>query len=159
MNGMLFGPIIGTGITWSGGMLGAWASFELSRRFGRPLVARVLPTHAMGEVDGLVKAASWPGLLVARLIPAVAFTALNWGLGLTLCRRSTFLWTTALGVLPGTIVFVSSGEGLARLYSRNPELAVALVALIALAVLYMIRRRRRLQHRPVQRARSRGDSP
>lgn len=145
MNGMLFGTVVGTAITWSGGMLGAWASFELSRRFGRPLAARVLPNRALGEVDGLVKAASWPGLLVARLIPAVAFTALNWGLGLTLCRRSTFLWTTAVGVLPGTVLFVSSGHGLARLYAANPELAVGLVVLIGLMVVYIGRRRRRVR--------------
>ncbi len=140
MNGMLFGPVMGIAVTWSGAMAGAWVSFELSRRFGRPLVERVLPTRYVGMADGAVRAVSWPGLLVARLIPAVAFTALNWGLGLTLCRRRTFLWTTALGIIPGTVLFVYTGEGLARLYGRQPVLAVALGAL-AVTVLYAASRR------------------
>ncbi len=145
MNGMLFGPAAGIAVTWTGAMAGAWISFELSRRFGRPLVDRVLPARAIDRVDGAVRAVSWPGLLVARMVPAIAFTALNWGLGLTLCRRRTFLWTTALGILPGTIFFVYSGEGLARLYARHPGLAVG-IGLVALAfVLAYSRRGKRAQ--------------
>ncbi len=140
MNGMLFGPAGGIAVTWTGAMAGAYVSFELSRRYGRPLVERVLPSRYVGSVDVAVRAVSWPGLLVARLIPVVAFTALNWGLGLTLCRRRTFLWTTALGIIPGTVLFVYSGEGLARLYARQPALAVALAAM-ALTVLYAASRR------------------
>ncbi len=140
MNGMLFGPVVGIAVTWTGAMAGAWVSFELSRRFGRPLVERVLPTRYVGMADGAVRAVSWPGLLVARLVPAVAFTALNWGLGLTRCRRRTFLWTTALGIIPGTVLFVYTGEGLARLYGRQPVLAVAL-GVLGVTVLYVASRR------------------
>jgi uncharacterized membrane protein YdjX (TVP38/TMEM64 family) len=142
MNGMLFGPVQGTVITWTGAVIGAQVSFELSRRFGRPLVERVLPSRAITKVDGVVTAASWPGLLVARLIPAIAFTVLNWGVGLTLCRRRTFIWTTAIGILPGTILFVSSGEGLARLYARHPTLAVAIVVVATMAIVIVAWRRR-----------------
>lgn len=144
MNGMLFGPLGGVAVTWTGAMAGAWLSFELSRRFGRPLVERVLPLNALSKVDGAVQIASWPGLFVARLIPAIAFTALNWGLGLTTCRRRTFLWTTALGILPGTILFVYSGEGLARLYVRHPVLTLAVIALALIVTVAAARRRHRV---------------
>lgn len=143
MNGMLFGPAAGTLITWAGALLGAEISFELSRRFGRPLVERVLPPRAIARVDLTVRAASWPGLLVARLIPAIAFTALNWGIGLTPCRRRTFLWTTAIGIVPGTIVFVSTGEGLARLYVNNPGLTIVLLVALTAAFVAAARRHRR----------------
>ena len=141
MNGMLFGPAGGVAITWTGGMIGAWLSFELSRRFGRPLVERVVPAGSIDKVDKLVRSAGWPGLLLARFVPLIAFTALNWGLGLTLCRRSTFLWTSALGILPGPIVFVLSGQGLARLYARHPAIAVAVgVAALVLIVVMAYRK-------------------
>lgn len=143
MNGMLFGPFVGTLITWTGAIIGAQLSFELARRFGRPLVCRFVPHSAVDRIDGVVNTAGWPGLLVARLIPAVAFTVLNWGLGFTACSRRTFFWTTAVGILPGTVLFVWSGEGLARLYQRNPLLAVAVSAL-ALAVLVFVAWCRRL---------------
>lgn len=142
MNGMLFGRFAGVVITWTGAMIGAQLSFELARRFGRPLVCRVIPERTIEGVDSLVRAASWPGLIVVRLIPAIAFTALNWGLGLTACRRLTFFWTTALGILPFTVVFVWSGEGVARLYERNQGLAIA-ISLIVLALLFTIAWHRR----------------
>ncbi len=149
MNGMLFGPEAGIAVTWSGAMAGSWISFELSRRFGRPLVERVVPANAVDRIDVAVRAVSWPGLLFARLVPAIAFTALNWSLGLTLCRRRTFLWTTALGILPGTILFVYSGEGLARLYARQPGLAVVIgVIALALVLLYSRRETRGKAARP-----------
>lgn len=147
MNGMLFGPFGGVAITWTGGMAGAWLSFELSRRYGRPLVERLVSAEAINKVDGLVHSASWPGLLAARLIPVVAFTALNWGVGLTLCRRRTFLWTTALGILPGTILFVYSGEGLARLYIRHPVLSVTIGALALIVVVVLACRKPAMDNR------------
>ena len=75
LNGMLFGPVLGTMITWSAALLGAQISFELSRRFGRPLVARFLKPDALRRADRVVVASGAPGLLLLRLTPVVAFTS------------------------------------------------------------------------------------
>lgn len=134
VNGMVFGAMIGTTITWFGAMVGASISFELSRRWGRPLGERFVKPHVLDRADDLALSAGWPGLLVVRLLPTVAFTAINWAAGFTPIRRSTFLWTTALGILPGAVVLTASGSGLATLYRRFPALAVIL-GLAALTVL------------------------
>jgi uncharacterized membrane protein YdjX (TVP38/TMEM64 family) len=126
LNGMIFGPLIGTTITWLGAIVGAWISFELARRFGRPLTERFVKSTILERTDRAVDSAGWPGLLTLRLIPAVAFTALNWGAGLTTVPRWTFLWTTTLGILPGAIVFTVSGTGVAALFRANPLAAVGL---------------------------------
>ncbi len=128
VNGMVFGPALGTVMTWGGAMIGAAVSFELARRYGRPLAQRVLPGDALGKADRFVVATGWGGLLTARLIPAIAFTALNWGLGLSGVPRRTFLWTTAVGILPGAIVFTATGTGLGALYRAHPSVAYGLVA-------------------------------
>ena len=39
-NGMVFGPLLGVVVTWSGAMLGAVVAFALARLLGRPFVAR-----------------------------------------------------------------------------------------------------------------------
>jgi uncharacterized membrane protein YdjX (TVP38/TMEM64 family) len=91
LNGMLFGPVVGTVITWSAALLGAEASFELSRRFGRPLVARFVRPRALERADQLVIASGAPGLLLLRLTPVIAFTAINWVAGLTALDRWTFM--------------------------------------------------------------------
>ena len=145
-NGMLFGPVVGTIITWSAALLGAQASFELSRRFGRPLVARFVRPQAMHRADRLVIASGAPGLLLLRLTPVVAFTAINWVAGLTALPRWTFFWTTALGIVPGAILFTVSGYGLASLYRKRPVLVAGLV-LALIGVTILIRRRTKSESR------------
>lgn len=136
LNGMIFGAAVGMLITWSGALVGAAVSFELARRYGRPLGARLLSRDALARTDRLALSAGWPALLAARLIPTVAFTLINWAAGLTPIRRWTFLWTTAVGIVPGVIVFTLSGSGLATFYRQNPTATVAIAALMLFAMAY-----------------------
>lgn len=143
-NGMIFGTALGSGITWIGAIVGAQISFEVSRKFGRPLAERLVKDPALEKVDKMVVGAGWWGLLVVRFIPLIAFTAINWGAGLTPVSRWRFLWTTALGILPATIVFTMTGSGLASLFQRFPSLAGWFTAALALLVIgYFVVRRNR----------------
>lgn len=142
LNGAIFGPVLGTAITWTGAMVGAQISFELAHRFGRPLAERFLPS-GMNQVDRVALSTGWGGLLTLRLIPAVAFTALNWAAGLTRIPRWRFAWTTAIGILPGAIVFTASGTGLAALLRRYPESTPLMVGLALLVVVFTAWRYRR----------------
>ncbi len=44
-NGMTYGPVWGTVITWSGAMLGALIAFALARKLGRPFVERMVASR------------------------------------------------------------------------------------------------------------------
>ena len=140
MNGMIFGAVIGTVITWSGAMVGAIISFELARAFGRPLAAQVLPARAMESLDHIALSAGWPGLLAFRLVPTIAFTLINWAAGLTTVRRWTYCWTAAVGMIPGAIVFTLSGTGMRALYTRSPAVGVAVAVAVLAAIAYAARR-------------------
>ena len=83
-NGMLFGPVVGSLITWIGAMAGAWISYEVARAWGRAAAERMVSKAGLDRVDQLVEGAGWWGLLLLRFIPVVAFTALNWGSGMCL---------------------------------------------------------------------------
>ncbi|MDH3735208.1 MAG: TVP38/TMEM64 family protein [Gemmatimonadota bacterium] len=130
VNGMLFGPVGGTAVTWCGAMLGAVASFEIARALGRPAAEKLLKPSALSRADDFVQRAGWGGLLLARFMPLIAFTVLNWGAGLTPVRRWRFLWTTAVGIIPGAIVFTVSGWGLTNVLEKLPWFALALAALL-----------------------------
>ncbi len=41
-NGMVYGPLLGTVITWVGAMLGAFLAFGLARTLGRPFVGMMV---------------------------------------------------------------------------------------------------------------------
>ncbi len=130
LNGMMFGPVLGTLFTWGGALAGAQISFELARRFGRPLAERFVPERSLRKADGIVLEADWWGLLLPRFIPLIAFTTLNWGAGLTPVRRSGFFWTTAVGIFPGALVFTMSGAGLPFLLERFPAASWVIAGLI-----------------------------
>ena len=134
INGMVFGPFWGSLVTWACALAGAQASFEMARRFGRPLGERVVPVKWLESADRTVARAGWPVLLALRLVPTVAFTAINWSAGLTSIRRSTFLWTTAVGIAPGAVAFTSSGAGVLALL-RGEEGGGMLLALAAALLL------------------------
>ncbi|MDH3290443.1 MAG: VTT domain-containing protein [Gemmatimonadota bacterium] len=143
LNGMVFGATLGSLITWSGAVVGALVSFELARRFGRPLARRVLSDQALATTDRMAHSAGWPALLTVRFIPAIAFTVVNWASGLTAIPRWTFAWTTALGIIPGAIVFTLTGSGLGALYRRAPAVGGALIVLAVVVIAWSVIRPRR----------------
>lgn len=146
INGMIFGPVAGTAITWVGALAGAWISFEIARALGRPVASRLVKEKTLDRADEIVAQAGWTGLLVVRLLPVVAFTAINWGAGLTAVSRWRFLWTTAVGILPGAIIFTASGSGIAALLQRGsaPAAWLALTAVVGFVVFALFRGR----HKP-----------
>ncbi|MGI9626277.1 MAG: TVP38/TMEM64 family protein [Longimicrobiales bacterium] len=144
INGMLFGPVVGTVITWTGALGGAWISFEIARALGRPVAGRLVKEATLDRADRIVEQAGWSGLLVARLLPVVAFTAINWAAGLTSVSRWRFLWTTALGIIPGAIVFTASGSGIAALLQRGagPAALLAGATLVGFIAYVLVRGQR-----------------
>ncbi len=144
LNGALFGPVYGTAITFVGALVGSLISFELARVLGRPMAVRFVSKAALQRVDDGVASLGWKGLVVARLLPVVAFTALNWGLGLTAVPRARFLWTTAVGILPGAILFTGFGSALPTLLRRHPwETAVGVGVFFAVATVVLVQARSR----------------
>ncbi len=114
-NGMVFGLFWGTLITWSGAMLGAWLAFGLARTFGRPFVGRVVPERHWQRIDAWSGAHGWSALLSARLVPVIAFNLINYAAGLVRVSWWTFTWTTAVGILPLTVLMVLLGERMATM--------------------------------------------
>lgn len=156
MNGALFGPWVGTLISWGGALTGAMISFELSRRLGRPLAERFVPEARLAKADEIVLKGDWWGLLLPRFIPLIAFTAINWAAGLTPVTRWRFFWTTAVGILPGALIFTASGAGLPALLDRFPMATwVTAGLLLAYGTIHLYRgaRAKRREHsEPVEEA-------
>jgi len=111
-NGMLFGPLIGIALTWAGAMLGAALSFALARWLGRGFVRLVLSEARFQRLAQIVPR---PGtLLYVRLVPLISFNLVNYAAGLMGVSWWTFLWTTALGILPLTVAMVLLGGAMLR---------------------------------------------
>lgn len=109
-NGMIYGPVGGTIVTWVGAMIGALVAFWLARRLGRPFVARFVSADGLRRIDDWTDRNGVGTFLFARLIPIIAFNLVNFAAGLTRLSLWTFIWTTGVGILPVTIAMVVLGD-------------------------------------------------
>ncbi len=139
--GVVFGTAPAVGLVWVGAMLGATAAFWLGRRLGRDGVRRLVGRH-LARLDRLVGRHGALAVLVARLVPVVPFTAVNYGSGLTAVGFLPYVGATAVGILPGTVSYVLLGA-----YGSDPGSwpflgAAAALVLLAAGGLMLARRRR-----------------
>ncbi len=84
----------------------------------------------MGRLDRWVERRGVWAVLVARLVPVLPFTAVNYASGLTAIGFWPYLLATAVGILPGTVAYVAIGA-----YGSEPGSWPFVVAVGALALL------------------------
>lgn len=114
-NGMVYGPLWGTVITWTGAMLGAVIAFGLARKLGRPFVERMVARRKWEVLDDWAAHNGWQVVLISRFIPVIAFNLINYAAGLMRLTWWQFIWTTGLGILPLTVLMVVMGDQLESL--------------------------------------------
>lgn len=152
--GFLFGLAMGTGLNVLAATSGAVLIFLAARwGLGRVLSARI--DSAEGSVrrlrEGLARN-EISVLLLLRLVPAVPFFVANLLPAFVGVSLWNFTWTTALGIIPGAVVYTWIGVGLGAVFDRGgePDLSLLwephvigpILGLCLLAALPMILRRR-----------------
>ncbi len=139
--GLAFGLVGGVVLVWTGAVAGAAVAFWVGRALGRDGVRR-LAGDRLDRLDDLVTRHGVLAVLVARLVPVVPFTAVNYGSGLTAVGFGPYLLATAVGILPGTVAYTALGA-----FGTEPGSWPFLVAVGALVVLtaggLLVARRRR----------------
>ncbi|MEM8793805.1 MAG: VTT domain-containing protein [Pseudomonadota bacterium] len=127
LGGFLFGTVLGAMIVVPSATIGATALFLAARSsFGDLLRSKA--GSWMTKLEQQFREGEISFLLIMRLVPAVPFFIANLApafLGVSLLN---FFWTTLVGIIPGTIVFISIGAGLGEQFSRGeaPDLGVIL---------------------------------
>jgi uncharacterized membrane protein YdjX (TVP38/TMEM64 family) len=137
--GMMLGSFWGSVTIWTGALLGAYLGFFLARVFGQPLLLRLASHERLQRVQGWVEQADVPFLLAVRLVPVISFNLVNFVLGCTTLGWWRFTWTTALGIVPVTVVSVSVG---AHWRDWRVVLAFCVAALLVAAAGYAVVRSR-----------------
>ena len=127
--GAVFGLAQGLVVVVVGACTGAVLAFYLARAVGRDGLHRL--TGIRGHrLDEQLARRGFLTVLVARLVPVVPFTLVNYFAGVTALRMPVFLAATALGMLPATTAYVALGA-----YGSDPGSWPFWAALTALAVL------------------------
>jgi uncharacterized membrane protein YdjX (TVP38/TMEM64 family) len=77
-------------------------------------------------------------LLTLRLIPVFPFFLINFLSGLTKIPVRTFIWTTSLGIIPGTAVFAFAGRQIGTINSASEILSLKVLAAFAILALFAL---------------------
>ena len=141
--GFLFGTWLGTLCAIIGATSGATAIFLAARAGLGGLAPHAGPLVA--KLEAGFRADAFNYLLVLRLVPVFPFWLVNLVPALVGVRLRTYVLATLLGIIPGTFVFASLGNGLGdiveepglgvllRLDVFGPIVGLAILALIPVA--------------------------
>jgi uncharacterized membrane protein YdjX (TVP38/TMEM64 family) len=109
--GLLFGVATGAAAAVTGATVGATVIFLVARTaLGEPLLKRAGP-RASQLAQGF-RADAFSYLLFLRLVPAFPFFLVNLVPAFAGVKLGTFVAATALGIIPGALVFAFAGTGL-----------------------------------------------
>lgn len=162
-SGFLFGPFLGMLLSVTGATLGGAVLFLAARTGLAPMLPVRLGPRLQSFARGFREDAS-AYMLFLRFAIIFPSWFVNIGTGLIGIRLTTFLWTTALGILPVTLAFAFVGSGLEKALSDElaawractaagnglcgldfhpltllrPELIFALIVLAVLALISVI---------------------
>ena len=115
--------------------LGALLTMLFARHFFRSSVESRF-ADKLNDINTGIEKNEVAYLLSLRLAPIIPFVAFNLLAGLTRVRPWTFLWTSFIGMLPGTMLYVNAGNELAKV--NKLEELISLEVLISLAALALV---------------------
>src|SRR5246127_4831842 len=138
--GFLFGAWVGGLGAVCGATRGATAIFLAARAGLGGLTQRA--GRFVGKLEAGFRADAFNYLLVLRLVPIFPFWLINLVPALVGVSLPTYMLATFLGIVPGTFVYASLGNGLGSLV-EEPDLAIIfkpslLVPIVGLALLALI---------------------
>jgi uncharacterized membrane protein YdjX (TVP38/TMEM64 family) len=153
MAGVAFGVLTGSIVVAIGATLGATAAFLVGRYAVRDWVRRKVGDRpAFVAIDRAVAEDGWKIVFLTRLAPVFPFFLMNYGYSLTRVSLRQYIPATAIGILPGTILFVYAGS-LAQPGTKGASLMdwvtrgfFLVTAIIALACLARIAKRTLARH-------------
>jgi uncharacterized membrane protein YdjX (TVP38/TMEM64 family) len=138
--GFLFGVLWGAIYVNAGATTGAALAFL----FCRYVAGEWVQNKYQDKLKTFNKALSKNGyryLLALRFIPVFPFFLINIFAGLTKIPLRTFIWTTSIGIFPGSLVYAFAGKQLGDIQSVedifSARIAVAF-SLLALLVLFPV---------------------
>lgn len=134
--GILFGVFWGTIYTLLGSLVNSILMFYTGKLLMRGFVTDILEKKIQGDLKHKLLSENQRTLgtvfFILRLIPLVSYNLINYVSGITNIKLPLYLFTTLLGILPGTVVFLNAGDKSLNMWSI--EFVIAMILLIALTV-------------------------
>lgn len=141
IGGFLFGAIPATLATNIGATTGATIVFLIFRYFFGNTIQKKYHAQLI-TFNANVEQYGSNYLLLARLIVFIPFFLVNICAGLTNIPLATFIWTTSLGIIPGSFVYAYAGKQISMINSLSDVFSwpviLAFLLLISLGLISII---------------------
>ena len=124
----VFGAALGFVYTLLGGTIGAVVSFYIARRWGRPLMERMMLAKTVVRIDRLADQLGVRVLVLLRLFPLIGVDYVSYAAGLTRIRIGLYILISVLGSVPTMLLISIVGENVTE------DRTVAAIALAVLGV-------------------------
>jgi len=156
--GLLFGTVVGAALAVIGATAGASLLFLAARyALAEPLARRAGP--ALERMRDGLRRDGFSYLLALRLVPVFPFWLVNLAPALVGMAFPPFIAATAIGIVPGSVVFASIGAGLGEAFGSGttpdlgiifrPAILLPLVGLALLSLAPVAWRRWKRSHAPM----------
>jgi uncharacterized membrane protein YdjX (TVP38/TMEM64 family) len=158
--GLVFGVVRAALLVLASATIAAALAFLVARHLARGRVERWAGAHPrFRAIDAAIREQGWKVVALLRLSPLVPFSLSNYLYGLTAVAFWPYVLSSALAMIPGTLLYVSlgaAGRAVATRQGRSPLewalLGVGLLATAAATLLVGRAARRELQRRHVDEA-------
>ena len=130
--GVLFGPVVGGLLSIIADLIGATLCYALGRGGGRAWVAGLLKKRpkASRVVDILAKRRGLITMAIMRVVPLAHYTVVSYAAGVAGVRYFHYIAGTAIGILPGAVVYPFVGHSVLRPGTTDFWIALGGLALI-----------------------------
>jgi len=136
--GFLFGALVGAIYVNIGTTTGAVLSFFTFRYLIGSFIKERY-SDRLREFNNHIKKNGYSYLLAMQILPATPTFLINSFSGITSVSLWTFVWTTSLGIFPGSLVYTFAGQQIGSVESAKDLLSGPIIlVLILLAVLSVV---------------------
>ena len=140
--GYVYGFWGGLALVMAGWLANGLLAYWIGRHAARPLLYRFVGRSRFDRLERMVEAGGATLLLAMRLVPVIPFSLFSIVAGAARADLFTFIWTTVVGYLALTAIFVYLGSRLETLSITDPVLWIGAAVLIGLLLLTRWVRRR-----------------
>ena len=129
---ILYGPVLGGGLAWSGLVLAAMLGYAVGKLLGPVTIQALVSESTEQKMETLVHRHGVWGVIAARVSPVLSTDAVSIVAGLVGMGFWRFLSATAVGTLPLTVLVAWLGEDIDRM--KSGLIWISVLSVIAFAV-------------------------
>jgi uncharacterized membrane protein YdjX (TVP38/TMEM64 family) len=133
--GYVYGFWVGLPLVMFGWFLNGMVSYWIGRHAARPALWKVVGHDRFERLEQVAETGGVTLLLGIRLVPVIPFSLFSMVTGAARVPIGRFIWTTMVGYLPITALFVYLGSRLEELSPTDPILWIGAAVMIALLLL------------------------